>query len=246
MKVYFSEEFYQVYAHEPAAAKGRLEAVVRAIREEVTFLPAEPAGEGQLRLVHSPEYLAGISHYRQYPVACLAAGAAIQAARTGLVEPAFALIRPPGHHASQSSAWGYCYLNNAAVALETLRHEGRIKSAFVLDIDMHFGDGTVNIFKGRNDILIRNIKAGSRFDYLQQTREAFSGLAVDIICVSAGFDNHVDDWGGLLETGDYLEIGNIIRQAAAKIGCGYFALLEGGYNHYMLGQSVSAFLQGMR
>ena len=53
---------------------------------------------------------------------------------------------------------------------------------------------------------------------------------VDVIGISAGFDNHVDDWGGLLLTEDYFEIGRLVRGASQKNGGGGFAILEGGYN----------------
>jgi acetoin utilization deacetylase AcuC-like enzyme len=58
-----------------------------------------------------------------YKIASLAPGGALRAAQMGLSEPCFALIRPPGHHASAASSWGFCYFNNMAVALETLRRQ---------------------------------------------------------------------------------------------------------------------------
>jgi acetoin utilization deacetylase AcuC-like enzyme len=67
----------------------------------------------------------------------------------------------------------------------------------------------------------------------------------DIIGVSAGFDNHIEDWGGLLSTEDYRELGRITRNAAEKSKGGCFAVLEGGYNHQVLGKNVLAFLEGM-
>ncbi len=86
-----------------------------------------------------------------YDIAALAAGGAIQTAAIGLTEPCFGLIRPPGHHASAASSWGFCYFNNMAVALEKLYREKKIGTAFILDFDLHFGDGTVNIL-GRTGI----------------------------------------------------------------------------------------------
>jgi acetoin utilization deacetylase AcuC-like enzyme len=80
-----------------------------------------------------------------YDIAALAAGGAIQAARLGLETPAFGAIRPPGHHASSDSCWGFCYFNNMAVALLTLKDEGLIETATILDFDLHYGDGNVNI-----------------------------------------------------------------------------------------------------
>ncbi len=55
----------------------------------------------------------------------------------------------------------------------------------------------------------------------------------------------MEDWGGLLTTGDYREMGQMVREAARKNGGGCFGLLEGGYNHRVLGGNVLAFLEGM-
>ncbi|RZB33197.1 MAG: hypothetical protein SRB2_04129 [Desulfobacteraceae bacterium Eth-SRB2] len=67
----------------------------------------------------------------------------------------------------------------------------------------------------------------------------------DLIGISAGFDNHQRDWGGLLTTQDYQTIGQLVKSAAARNGGGCFAILEGGYNHYFLGESVMALVDGM-
>jgi len=67
----------------------------------------------------------------------------------------------------------------------------------------------------------------------------------DIIGISAGFDNHREDWGGLLLTEDYFEIGRMLREAVERSGGGCFAILEGGYNHQVLGAIVLALINGM-
>jgi acetoin utilization deacetylase AcuC-like enzyme len=67
----------------------------------------------------------------------------------------------------------------------------------------------------------------------------------DILAVSAGFDRHVDDWGGELTTEDYRAIGMMTREAAERVCRGRrFAVLEGGYNHSVLGKNVRAFIEG--
>jgi acetoin utilization deacetylase AcuC-like enzyme len=67
----------------------------------------------------------------------------------------------------------------------------------------------------------------------------------DIIGISAGFDHHEADWGGLLTTSDYREIGRLVREKSRKGGGGCFAILEGGYNQRVLGQNVMALLEGL-
>jgi len=67
----------------------------------------------------------------------------------------------------------------------------------------------------------------------------------DIVGISAGFDNHEDDWGGTLKTEDYREIGSLVRKAAMRRNAGCFAILEGGYNHQVLGKNVLALMEGL-
>jgi acetoin utilization deacetylase AcuC-like enzyme len=80
-------------------------------------------------------------------VAQLAAGAAIGAVEHALQarEPAFALVRPPGHHAERNQAMGFCFYNNVAVAAAHARANGVARVAIV-DIDVHHGNGTQWIF----------------------------------------------------------------------------------------------------
>ncbi len=91
-----------------------------------------------------------------------AALAATQCALTGAARlhsgerAAFALCRPPGHHAARDLFGGYCYLNHAAVAAQWLRDAGCGRVA-VLDVDFHHGNGTQDIFYDRGDVLFASI-----------------------------------------------------------------------------------------
>ena len=245
MKVIFHESFCAVYTHDPAAAAGRMEAIVNVIEPQVELITPEPASEAHIGAVHTNSHINSVKTEGIYEIASLAAGGATQAARIGLKEPAFGLIRPPGHHASSDSCWGFCYFNNMAVALTTLRNENLISQAFVLDIDLHFGDGTVNILNNKDWVTICNPSARSRKEYIREVEQVLSGKQVGIIGISAGFDQHVDDWGGLLTTDDYHTIGVMVKKAAQANGGGCFAILEGGYNHSVLGHNVTALLNGL-
>ncbi len=77
---------------------------------------------------------------------------------------AFALCRPPGHHAAPDLMGGYCYINNAAIAAEGLRRQGHEKVA-ILDIDYHHGNGTQCIFYDRDDVLFVSIHGDPDYDY---------------------------------------------------------------------------------
>jgi acetoin utilization deacetylase AcuC-like enzyme len=259
MKVIFHSDFYKVYASEPAAAPGRMESVIKCLGNSFDMVQAIAAEAEDIEAVHSESHIARVWQQGLYRISALAAGGAVQAAAIGLKEPAFALIRPPGHHASRNDSWGFCYFNNMAVALTHLLNNGRIKTAAVLDFDLHYGDGTENIFSGTGLVDMFNPEGIDRKTYLAEVASFLNGLRVDIIGISAGFDSHESDWGGLLKTDDYNEsdrggflktddyfvMGHMVKEAARKTGAGYFGILEGGYSHSVLGQNVLALLQGM-
>jgi acetoin utilization deacetylase AcuC-like enzyme len=246
IKVIFDNAFYEIYDSDPAAEAGRMESIVRVIAGDVQFVPAEAASEGQITAVHTEAHIGDVRREGLYEIASLAAGATIQAAEIGLSEPCMALVRPPGHHASADSAWGFCHFNNIAIALRHLRDQNKIGSALVLDIDLHFGDGTVNILEKQSWVTIENPCARNRADYLRAVERRLAETPCDIIGISAGFDHHLEDWGRLLATEDYEQIGRMAAEAALGHGGGCFAVLEGGYNHKVLGRNVRSLLNGMR
>ena len=77
---------------------------------------------------------------------------------------AYALCRPPGHHAARSVYGGYCYLNNAALAAQALRDAGSARVA-ILDIDYHHGNGTQDIFWARGDVHFTSIHGTPDTEY---------------------------------------------------------------------------------
>jgi acetoin utilization deacetylase AcuC-like enzyme len=245
MKVVFHEDFYSVYTFDPAASAGRLESVVAVIEARVEFITARPAAEKEILNAHRKTHIDSVRQRGLYDISALAAGGAIQAATIGLTEPSFALIRPPGHHASADSSWGFCYFNNMAVALETLKRNAKIDTACVLDIDLHYGDGTVNILGSRKYVTVYNVQAGERHAYLNEVEAQMDACRADLIGISAGFDNHREDWGGVLRTEDYCKIGKLVKAAASRNAGGCFAVLEGGYNHEVLGHNVMALIEGL-
>lgn len=77
---------------------------------------------------------------------------------------AFSLCRPPGHHASNDLAGGYCYLNNAAISAQEHLNKGA-KRVAILDIDYHHGNGTQSIFYNRSDVLFTSLHCRPEDEY---------------------------------------------------------------------------------
>jgi len=121
----------------------------------------EPLGLDRIVRVHEAQYVQRLQVHTPHPydgdtflnpetydIACMAAGATVQAtleAQAHPERPTLALSRPPGHHAGAGYGGGFCYLNNVALAAQTLLDQGMDRVAIV-DIDVHHGNGTADIF----------------------------------------------------------------------------------------------------
>lgn len=243
MKVVFHERYREVYDVDPAAAQGRMDCIVNELRDSFEFVEPQPAEVGDLLLVHERSHLEWVkkSGGLLYEIAVLSAGGAIKAAESAMQgDPAFALIRPPGHHAGKNSCWGFCWFNNIAIAVEKQRRRGLVNKVLIVDIDLHFGDGTNNIFEDIPEVFYYHL-------YSLDGLEKCLAMNTDcqLIAVSAGFDKHVNDWGDILTTEDFTTIGKMIANHARQVCNGrFFAVLEGGYNQRVLGKNVKALLQG--
>lgn len=119
----------------------------------------------EIALIHDREYIDNIKilcetgggrldmdtivSAHSYEVALLAAGgilSALNAVLDGSVNNAFALVRPPGHHAERNQGMGFCLFNNVAIAARYLQEKHGIKRILIVDWDLHHGNGTQNAF----------------------------------------------------------------------------------------------------
>lgn len=179
----------------------------------------------------------------------LAAGAVTLAAEVvlkGEATNAFCAVRPPGHHAERAIAMGFCIFNNVALGVEQALSHGEVERVAVLDFDVHHGNGTVDIFKDRPEVLVCSsfqhpfypyryydiqrpnivntpLPAGTTGAAFRQAVErdwlpALRQHQPQMIFVSAGFDAHKDDPLGqlLLEESDYRWVTDLIVDAAQR------------------------------
>jgi acetoin utilization deacetylase AcuC-like enzyme len=101
---------------------------------------------------------------REGAACAVGAAQAVAAGDSRDMRCAFALTRPPGHHAGADFYGGYCFLNNAALAAQTLRDAGLARVA-ILDIDYHHGNGTQSLFDTRADVFTLSIHGDPRTEY---------------------------------------------------------------------------------
>jgi acetoin utilization deacetylase AcuC-like enzyme len=244
-------------------------------RKSYGFIEPEPAGEEDLLRVHDADYLWNLrkgmvedndtpAYDNIYEFARLSAGGALMASRLG----GFSLMRPPGHHAGVFGAAlgvytrGFCYLNNIAVAVKALE-----KSALILDVDGHHGNGTQEVFQGDQKTVYVSLHRhphypGTGFHsegnclnfplpsdcgekrYLEALDKALSmvaGKSFEVVAVSVGFDTYMGDLASLdLTEKSYTGIGKRIAELKKPT----FFVLEGGYMGEKVGKGIDMLLQG--
>jgi acetoin utilization deacetylase AcuC-like enzyme len=164
----------------------RLLAIERALAERDWLgwerrAPA-PARESELRLIHSPRHVERIRELSQggggaidpdtfvgepsYRAALHAVGGACEMTRALMAREAplgFCAVRPPGHHAEPDHAMGFCLFDNVAIAAELAIRELGTRRVFVLDWDVHHGNGTAEAFRRRSDVLYASIHQAGIF-----------------------------------------------------------------------------------
>jgi acetoin utilization deacetylase AcuC-like enzyme len=164
--------------HDPGPGHPESRARLRALMDDFVAHPVlgvdsrspRPATDDEILAVHDVGYLGAlratagrtvrldadtVASPASFEAARLAAGAtvgAVEAVWRGEATNAFVAARPPGHHAEQAQAMGFCLLNNVAIAAEAARRLGA-ERVMILDWDVHHGNGTQHLFEERRDVL---------------------------------------------------------------------------------------------
>lgn len=267
-------------------------AAVRAVAADA----GDGAVEATLRALHEAHYLDALRGVRNgeavvmadfappglepdIPVNAGLVAAAREAVRTAITAArrlaggqrfAYAVCRPPGHHAGPDWLAGYCYLNSAAAAVHTLRESG-VESVGVLDLDLHYPNGTSALLEpvpgatlhSLHAFPVTNVPAGtalprvagerahafaappSEREYLDEVAASVEALAAEseALVVSLGYDTVVDDphGGWHFEPDLYTEIGALLAAADRPV-C---VIQEGGYALDKLADCAEAFATGL-
>jgi acetoin utilization deacetylase AcuC-like enzyme len=264
----------------PARVSGAVELLEAQKELALTWSQPEEAGAAAILRAHTqaqvaqlekpfdfdgdtPAYPDIAAHARRSAGGALQALAAAKAGQT-----AFSLMRPPGHHATQDRAMGFCYLNSIAIAALEARAAGYQRVA-VFDFDVHHGNGTEEILldmpglafisihqypaypgtgqenRGGNCFNFPVAPSTPRLQYRAILSEAFAALKnfkPDMVAVSAGFDAYRGDplAQETLEAEDFRWLGETIR----GLGVPAFSVLEGGYST-QLPELIMAYLRGL-
>jgi acetoin utilization deacetylase AcuC-like enzyme len=156
----------------PERAAVMIEMAEKLRRAGIFTLSPREASIGELELCHDPAYVAEVKRSasmprydfdpdthtspESYQTALLAAGGvltAVEAVMDGAADNAFAIVRPPGHHALPARAMGFCLFNNVAIAARYLIRRRRLKRVLVVDWDVHHGNGIQDIFYDSPEVL---------------------------------------------------------------------------------------------
>lgn len=265
MKVVLSPKCVEYATPGHPEAPARIESIFQALKDDYQFVLPEPASREDILRAHTKTHFERVMEGSfmdadtppinpEFPL--LSAGAAIDA----MSLKGFAITRPPGHHAGRDFLGGFCYFNNVAIAVK----KAGVRTA-ILDLDVHHGNGTQDIFLGEKDVLFASLHQSPHYPgtglksesnclnyplpagtdekaYMKTLQKAIAEITrfkPELLAVSMGFDTYKGDTlsGIMLREGSYALIGKSIKELSIPT----FVALEGGYSSN-LGELVRNFL----
>jgi acetoin utilization deacetylase AcuC-like enzyme len=279
MRIFFSDKCLKYFQPGHPESPERVHSTYLFLKEKgYEFIEPSACTDDDILLAHSESLLKEVkgggffdldtpAFPDIYEYARLSAGSAIMAAQACLdSHKAFSLMRPPGHHATRGRLGGFCYFNNIAIAC--LRVRGGVSRIAIVDFDCHHGNGTEDIFIGKNGFLYISLHQSPLYpgtgliskdnclnypvapdttpeEYLKVFEDAMEEVREfnpDLLAISAGFDSYrLDPLTNLsLEKETYREIGRMLSGVKRPT----FAVLEGGYSRDMP-ECVYQFLSGL-
>ncbi len=179
----------------------RLEAIIShleqtGLKQQLTAIKPRPATIAELSLVHHEQYISLVRETAQrgggwldmdtvmspdsYDAALYAAGGVIKATEAvmnGEVNSAFALVRPPGHHATPRRAMGFCLFNNVAIAAKYALSKFGLEHILIIDFDVHHGNGTQEVFYDNPQVLYTSTHQYPHYPGTGSIDETGSGTA---------------------------------------------------------------------
>lgn len=167
----------------------RLRSIIKSLKEnkqlfeKVQMITPTPASKEDIELVHDRSYIEKVKNSSKsgkmldldtptnpntYELALLSAGGTLVMSEKiveGELDNGFALVRPPGHHATRDSGGGFCYFNNIAIAAKNHLNKGDVERVLIFDFDSHHGNGTQDIFYRESNVLYVSFHQNGRTLY---------------------------------------------------------------------------------
>lgn len=218
-----------------------------------------------LSATHTVQHIAGVRYEGEYDVSLLSAAGVVQAAETlqkSDLDMAFCFVGAAGHHASRDGFWGFCYFNDAAMAVIRLRELG-VKRIMIIDVDPHFGDGTRNILGDDPEVIHINYHSGfvdnenqayNNYDYgiggaddakfMDKINQVLDrDWEFDFLILIFGHDSHRNDYGAFnLSEKSYPFLGRKLHDLAQ--GKPVLMILSGGSNPSVAELAIPGLIKG--